>query len=402
MTALGTIRKVLMGAALVAMPVGALGQFSISVNIAPPQLPIYAQPLCPGDGFLWTPGYWAYEPQGYFWVPGVWVEPPAVGYLWTPAYWGYDGGGYQFFPGYWGPHMGFYGGVNYGFGYFGHGYEGGYWDRDRFFYNRSVNNINGQNERNVYVRNVTVVNNYNRVSYNGGDGVHESPRREELQAQRERHFDPTSVQQEHQQFAAHDRGQLASVNGGRPQVQAASTPQEFQQRAQRGGFGGNVPSNGPNNSVHPAQASQEQHGQMQARPQGQQTQATSQPPAQPVVSQSQTQPAQQRGDWQAGQRQDAQQRAQYQQQARQQQVQQQQVQQQQVQQQQVRQEQKLHQQQAQQQEQMRQRQQYQQRPQYQQQGQPQQAQPQQARPQLQEQSNSQEAGRSGRVDRPRR
>jgi hypothetical protein len=32
----------------------------ISVNFGPPPLPVYEQPLCPVDGYLWTPGYWAY------------------------------------------------------------------------------------------------------------------------------------------------------------------------------------------------------------------------------------------------------------------------------------------------------------------------------------------------------
>ena len=31
--------------------------------------------------------------------------------------------------------------MNYGFGYFGSGYSGGYWDRDRFFYNRKLCNL---------------------------------------------------------------------------------------------------------------------------------------------------------------------------------------------------------------------------------------------------------------------
>ena len=43
--------------------------------------------------------------------------------------------------GYWGPHVGFYGGINYGFGYTGIGYQGGYWDRGVFSYNRAVNNV---------------------------------------------------------------------------------------------------------------------------------------------------------------------------------------------------------------------------------------------------------------------
>jgi hypothetical protein len=59
--------------------------------------------------------------------------------------------------------------VNYGFGYFGHGYEGGYWRDRTFYYNRSVNNVNITN---VHIYNKTVVNNtyVNRVSYNGGRG----------------------------------------------------------------------------------------------------------------------------------------------------------------------------------------------------------------------------------------
>ena len=29
----------------------------VSITIAPPVLPVYTQPICPQDGFLWTPGY---------------------------------------------------------------------------------------------------------------------------------------------------------------------------------------------------------------------------------------------------------------------------------------------------------------------------------------------------------
>jgi hypothetical protein len=40
---------------------------------APPPLPDYEQPQAPGDGYLWTPGYWAWGGGGYYWVPGGWV-----------------------------------------------------------------------------------------------------------------------------------------------------------------------------------------------------------------------------------------------------------------------------------------------------------------------------------------
>ena len=65
----------------------------ISVGFAPPVLPVYVQPPCPQDGWMWTPGYWAYGDDGYFWVPGTWVPAPYVGALWTPGYWGWGGGG---------------------------------------------------------------------------------------------------------------------------------------------------------------------------------------------------------------------------------------------------------------------------------------------------------------------
>jgi hypothetical protein len=88
---------------------------SLSVNIAPPVLPVYVQPPCPTEGYLWTPGYWSWDPDyGYYWVPGTWVEPPQAGLLWTPGYWGYNNGAYGWNAGYWGDTVGFYGGVNYG------------------------------------------------------------------------------------------------------------------------------------------------------------------------------------------------------------------------------------------------------------------------------------------------
>src|ERR1700756_5170189 len=123
-----------------------------SVGFAPPPLPVYEQPICPGERYIWTPGYWAWDDddQDYYWVPGTWVEAPEVGYLWTPGYWAWNGNGYIFHDGYWGPHVGFYGGINYGYGYFGEGYEGGRWDNRRFYYNQSVSNVNVTNVRNVY------------------------------------------------------------------------------------------------------------------------------------------------------------------------------------------------------------------------------------------------------------
>ncbi len=217
----GTIRRLLLGAALVAAPVASYAGVFISVGIAPPALPVYTQPVCPGDGYLWTPGYWAYGSGGYYWVPGVWVQPPSVGVLWTPPYWGFAGGVYGFHEGYWGPHVGFYGGVNYGFGFGGVGYEGGYWGGGHFFYNTSVNAFGGGfHPTNVYVRNVTVVNNnFSHTSYNGGPGgVPYHANAQEAQVAHEQHFGATANQASFRQQAASNPGQRFSANGGRPAV----------------------------------------------------------------------------------------------------------------------------------------------------------------------------------------
>ncbi len=135
----------------------------------PPDLPTYDQPEAPEPDYLWTPGYWGWSPVGYYWVPGVWCAAPYQGALWTPGYWGFYGGRYRFNRGYWGLYIGFYGGVNYGYGYFGTGYRGGYWNGPHFYYNRSVTRINVTRISYVYNRTI-VVNNVTRVSYNGGRG----------------------------------------------------------------------------------------------------------------------------------------------------------------------------------------------------------------------------------------
>jgi len=228
---------------MVIIPASSFAGVSISVNIAPPVLPVYEQPACPGDGYIWTPGYWAYGPEGYFWVPGTWVTPPTVGVLWTPGYWGWGNGVYIWHGGYWGPHIGFYGGVNYGFGYFGHGYEGGYWRDRHFYYNRTVNNVNITN---VHIYNKTVINNVtvNRISYNGGHGgIDARPTRDQERWSRENHFEPTHMQRDHEMGAGRNREFLASENHGRPHIAATSRPGAFQgprvvpARADRGSYG---------------------------------------------------------------------------------------------------------------------------------------------------------------------
>lgn len=138
------MRWLLLSFIVLAFSHGAFAQIGvgISVSFGPPPIPVYEQPICPGDGYLWTPGYWAYDDDdGYYWVPGTWVEAPEVGFLWTPGYWGWGGNAFFFHEGYWGPEVGFYGGINYGFGYGGVGYEGGRWEGGHFSYNTYVTRV---------------------------------------------------------------------------------------------------------------------------------------------------------------------------------------------------------------------------------------------------------------------
>jgi hypothetical protein len=228
-----SIRLLLFALVALAISAASYGQIGISIAFAPPELPVYEQPPVPGDGYIWTPGYWAYGDDDYYWVPGTWVMAPERDLLWTPAYWGWGGNGYVFYDGYWGSRVGFYGGISYGYGYFGEGYEGGRWQNGEFYYNRSVNNVNVTNIHNVY--NTTVINNnttVNRVSYNGGNGgINRHPRPEEEAASRERHIPPSAVQAQHAQAARANPELRASVNHGKPPVAATPRPGAFSDRA---------------------------------------------------------------------------------------------------------------------------------------------------------------------------
>ena len=190
------LRSLLLTCLLGVLPVASSQAFvGVSITVAPPVLPVYAQPPCPVDGYLWTPGYWAYNTD-YYWVPGVWVAPPTIGYLWTPGYWGCNNGFYAFNQGYWGPTVGFYGGVNYGYGYGGYGYYGGRWDGRVFRYNTAVTRVNTSVVHNTFVdrsalnRRATT----SRASFNGPGGVTARATPQQLAAARGPHLAPTGAQ----------------------------------------------------------------------------------------------------------------------------------------------------------------------------------------------------------------
>jgi hypothetical protein len=225
-----SLRTLLFAFFMICISSVAFARIGVVITVAPPPLPVYEQPVCPGDGYLWTPGYWGWgdDFNDYYWVPGTWILAPEPGFLWTPGYWGWGGDSFVFYDGYWGPHVGFYGGISYGFGYFGVGFVGGRWDGGHFFYNRAVLNVNVTDIHNVY--NTRVENNVtvNHVSYNGGNGgVSARPTPEEESAGHERHVGPVAAQTQHIQQARSNSQLRASANQGRPPIAATAKPGEF-------------------------------------------------------------------------------------------------------------------------------------------------------------------------------
>ncbi len=239
----------------------------------PPPLPNYDQPPDPGDGYLWTPGYWGWASAGYYWVPGAWVEAPYEGALWTPGYWGFWHNRYGFYRGYWGRHIGYYGGINYGFGYGGLGYEGGYWGGGHFNYNRSVNNINTSVVHHMYDHPVGGDNRGSaRVSFNGGSGgIQVRARPAELNAIHEQHAAPMAAQVQNERSASTNRAQFANVNHGHPASVAVNRPLAADRNVR-------VPAAAPvrNQGAQQLQQRQGNPQQRQVNPQQQQRQTTQQ------------------------------------------------------------------------------------------------------------------------------
>jgi hypothetical protein len=239
--------------------------------------------------------------------------------LWTPPYWGWSGGLFVFHGGYWGPHVGYYGGVNYGFGYMGIGFAGGAWHGHEFAYNTAVVNVNRTVIHNTYidrtiVRNNTIVND-RHVAFSGGPGgIDHRPTPQENSFAHEQHMAPTSFQTQHEGAARTNTNAYASHNGGHPQNVAMARPMGGNEHPSNnnphannmtpnGGHGnmmpnsghGNQPGNpsGGNNSYRPNQSNPQMHEQNQVHQAPQQPMHEQNQMHQPPPQQSHQPPPQQ-------------------------------------------------------------------------------------------------------------
>lgn len=198
----------------------------------PPPLQDDTQPPCPDDGSLWTPAYWAWGGGRYYWVPGAWVRPPRAGIFWTPGYWSFAGALYVFHPGYWAPHVGYYGGINYGFGYGGVGFTGGRWVGNAFAYNKAVSNLNSNIIHNTYSETPAGNTVVSKVSYNGGPGgIAALPTAQERAAASESHIPATPLQHRYVQQAARPPTLVARTEIGQPAVVTVKSVASNTQRA---------------------------------------------------------------------------------------------------------------------------------------------------------------------------
>ena len=216
---------------------------SISSGVAPPPLPVYDQPPLPEAGYVWTPGYWSWGDDGYYWVPGTWVQPPEAGLLWTPGYWGWndDDQAYDWYDGYWANDVGYYGGIDYGYGYPGDGYYGGRWQGNNFYYNNAVNSVQTVRITNVYTQQVPQRSSVEHVSYNGGQGgVQARPTPQQSQSRSQHHVEATAAQRQQVQAAKSNPQLFARNNQGKPAVAATSRPGDMSHPVAAKAAGGRV------------------------------------------------------------------------------------------------------------------------------------------------------------------
>ena len=139
MQLLRSSRWLLLGLLLSLVPASSYAGVFISVGFAPPVLPVYEQPPCPQarlDVDARLLGLWRRRLLSGSRARGC-LLPMRVRFGLRRTGAG-RAGCYVFHTGYWGPHVGYYGGVNYGFGYMGIGFVGGRWHGHDFEYNTRV------------------------------------------------------------------------------------------------------------------------------------------------------------------------------------------------------------------------------------------------------------------------
>ena len=125
---------IIAAAAAAPLPSLAATNVGLYVGVAPPA-PMYERIPGPRAGYVWAPGYWAWNGHRHIWTSGYWVaERP--GYAYSAPVWYQSNGGWYMEPARWSP----YGGgeryeVRRDYRAYDRGYDRGY-DRDRYEHHR--------------------------------------------------------------------------------------------------------------------------------------------------------------------------------------------------------------------------------------------------------------------------
>jgi len=96
---LGRLAQNLLLSTLLVAGTAALAQVSFSIHVGPPP-PIYEPVPMMQQGYVWAPGYWAWNHDRHIWVRGRTIVQ-RTGYRWQPDRWEQRGNGYYRQPGSW-------------------------------------------------------------------------------------------------------------------------------------------------------------------------------------------------------------------------------------------------------------------------------------------------------------
>lgn len=95
------IGTIVIGISLAASVACAAPRGRVYVRVGPPAPIIEARVVAPGPGYVWVPGYYAWERGAYVWLPGRYVLPPRARAVWVAPHWERERRGWFFVAGHW-------------------------------------------------------------------------------------------------------------------------------------------------------------------------------------------------------------------------------------------------------------------------------------------------------------
>ena len=73
----------------------------VYVRVGPPAPIMETRIVAPGRGYVWIPGYHAWDGRAYVWRPGRWDRGPRASAHWVAPRWVHDRHGWYLVEGHW-------------------------------------------------------------------------------------------------------------------------------------------------------------------------------------------------------------------------------------------------------------------------------------------------------------